>query len=285
MDRVVITIHPTLSDEGLLSVADAMQQVLDSMRLFEDAQSTLGNPNEGFEWKLEKASTNSPFMIVAVAQPLNPTVDVSASVRRVKDGVSEGIKNLLSRGVTAPWMTQGSLAVAASIFARNRNGIGETDIDFDFGNIISIRREQAEAGIRAIESINVMMLAQDIPARVSFGEIEGVMVAVGRYRNRPAIQIRTELYGFTWCRLPEVIVSQFGSEHSMAEVWEGKTVAVQGRLNYAVGGARIAFIDAVDVREIQAVPPINLEAVLDQNFTSGIDPHEYLEKLHEGQLG
>jgi len=285
MERVVITIHPTLSDEGLLSVADAMQQVLDSMRLFEDAQNSLGNPKEGFEWKLEKASTNSPFTVVAIAQPLNPSVDVTASVRRVKQGVSQGIRNLISHGQTVPWMTQGSLAVATCIFARNRNGIGETDIDFDQGNVVSIRREQADAGIRAIESINVMMLDQDIPARQSFGEIEGVMVAVGRYRNRPAIQIRTELYGFVWCSLQKSLIDQFGSEHAMSEVWEGKTIGVQGRVNYAIGGRKITFIEAFDIREIAAVPPLDLESVLDPNFTAGMDPHEYLEKLHEGQLG
>lgn len=285
MERIVITIHPALSEEGLLSVADAMQQVLDSMRLFEDAQNTLGDPLENFEWKLEKASTNSPLTIVAVAHPINPTVDISRSVRRVKEGVSDGLRNLISHGATAPWMTQGSLAVATNIFARSRNGIGETDIDLDSGDIISIRRADAEAGIRAIEGINVMMLTQDIPARQSFGEIEGIMVAVGRFRSRPAIQIRTELYGFVWCVLPHAVTERFGSEHSMAEVWQGKTIAVQGRLNYAVGGAKISFIDSVELREVAAAPPIDLESILDPNFTAGMDPVQYLEKLHEGQLG
>lgn len=284
MERVVITIHPTLSDEGLLSVADAMQQVLDYMRLFEDAQNALGNPNEGFQWKLEKASANSPFTVVALAEPMNPTVNISASVKRVKENVAGGIRDLITKGVTAPWMTQGSLAAATNVFARNRNGIGETDVEFDVGNVIQIRRHEAEAGIRAIESINVMMLDQDIPARQSFGEIEGVMVAVGRYRNRPALQIRTELYGFVWCALHKRMIEQFGSEHAMKEVWEGKTLGVQGRINYAVGGRKIT-IDAIDVREIVSMPPIDLESILDPNFTAGMDPHEYLEKLHEGELG
>jgi hypothetical protein len=285
MDRVVITIHPTVSDAGLLSVADAMQQVLDSMRLFEDAQTALGTPNESFEWKLEKASTNSPFTVVAIAQPVNHSVDISVAVSRVKQNVSDGIRDLIERGATAPWMTQGSVAIATNIFARNRNGIGETSIEFDVDNVVSIKRQQAEAGIRAIESINVMMLDQDIPARVSFGEIEGVMVAVGRYRNRPSLQIRTELYGFIWCPLQERLIDQFGSEHAMREVWDGKTIAVQGRINYAVGGRKIALIDTFDIREITAAPPLDLSTVLDPNFTSGMDPHEYLEKLHEGQLG
>ena len=67
MARVVITIHPTVSDERLLGVADAMQQVLDHIKLFEDAQQAMGDPHSRFEWKLERASTNTPFTVVAVA--------------------------------------------------------------------------------------------------------------------------------------------------------------------------------------------------------------------------
>lgn len=284
MARVVITIHPPLSDAGLLGVADAMQQVLNSMKLFEDAQAAMG-PLNFFAWKLEKASTNSPFTVVAVAQPLQPHVDIDAAVKEVKEEVSRGIRALFTTGSTARWMTQDSLAVAHSIFARTRNGIGETDIDFEDGNVVSIKREQADAGIEAIAGINVMMLDQDISARQSFGEIDGVMVAVGRYRNRPAIQIRTDLYGFIWCALPRNVIEQFGSQHSMSEVWEGKTLGIQGRLNYAAGGSKITFIDAIEVREIVAAPRLDLSAVLDPNFTAGMDPHEYIEKLHEGELG
>ncbi|HLH11569.1 MAG TPA: hypothetical protein VKV77_06800 [Methylovirgula sp.] len=284
MDRIVITIHPAPSDEGLLSVADAMQQVLDSMKLFEDAQSSLGNPRESFAWKLERASANSPFTVVAIAQPLNPTVDISSAVRRVKAEVSEGLRNLITHGSTSPWMTQDSLSAARSLFARNRNGIGETAIDFEDGEVLSIDRTQAAAGIQAIAGINVMVLDQDLPARQSFGEIEGVMVAAGRYRNRAAIQIKNELYGFVWCALSKSLIARFGSEHSMAEIWEGKTVGVQGRLSYANGG-KLTFIDALDLREISAAPRVDLSSTLDPNFTAGMDPHEYLEKLHEGQIG
>jgi hypothetical protein len=42
-------------------------------------------------------------------------------------------------------------------------------------------------------------------------------------------------------------------------------------------------IDAEDVRQID-VPPFDLDAILDPDFTAGLDPVEYLEKLHEGDL-
>jgi hypothetical protein len=283
MDRVVITIHPTVSDERLLTVADAMQQVLDHIKLFEDAQQAMGDPRTRFEWRLEKASTNSPFTVVAVAQAVDPAVDVSAAVKRVKADVSYGLRSLMTRGVPPQWMTQGSFAVAKNIFARNLNGIGETDIDFDEGDVLSIKTDQANAGISALEALNVMAFEQELAPRLSFGEIEGVMLAAGRYRNREAIQIRNEMYGFIWCTLSKELIAKFGDEHSMSDIWKGKTLGVYGRLNYAAGG-KLATIDAMDVREIEAAPLVNLEAILDPDFTAGMDPHEYLERLHEGQL-
>lgn len=284
MARVVITIHPTVSDEKLLSVADAMQQVLDHIKLFEDAQQAMGDPHTRFEWKLEKASTNTPFTVVAVAQAVDPAVDISAAVSRVKSDVAHGLRSLMKREQPPRWMTQGSFAVAKSIFARNLNGIGETDIEFDEGEIVSITPDYASVGITALEALNVMAFEQELVPRISFGEIEGVMLAAGRYRNREAIQIRNEMYGFIWCTLSQDLIEKFGDEHSMSDIWKGKTIGVHGRLNYLAGG-KLATIEAMDVREIEAAPLVDLEAILDPDFTAGMDPHEYLERLHEGHLG
>lgn len=123
----------------------------------------------------------------------------------------------------------------------------------------------------------------ELGERISFGEISGQMVAAGRYRNRPAIQIRAEPYGFIWCQLSETVIDKFVSEHKMADVWEGRTIGVEGRLFYASGG-KLSKIEVTSIREIYAVPPIDLDSVLDPTFTAGLDPADYLEKLHEGEL-
>ena len=153
MNRVVITIRPAFSDDALLSVSDAMLQVLDSLRLLQNAQLTMGDPHDRFDWKLERAFTSGSFTIVAVALPMNPSIDISGAVERTKAHVSRGIKSLIVDGVTAPWMTQESLSIVRSIFARNQNGIGETTIDFGGAEILSIDRQQAEAGSRAVAHI------------------------------------------------------------------------------------------------------------------------------------
>lgn len=286
MDRIVITIRAAPSEDGLLRVADAMQQVIDAITLLVQAERALVPPHDAFEWRLERASTASPFTVVAVAEPIHPAADIAPQVRLVKAEVSKGLRNFIMRGEAPGWMDAESIKVAQSIFARNQNGVGETDIDFEpdskIHDIISIDRNVAEAGTRAVAAINPLDVDTDLPRRESFGEIEGVMVAAGRYRNKPAIQIHTELYGFVWGTLTTSVIQQFGTETRVAEVWEGKRIGVRGRLSYVSG--KLKHIDVIDIREITSAPPIDLDSILDPEFTSGMDPSEYLDKLHEGEL-
>jgi hypothetical protein len=282
-NRLVITIRPQPSDDGRLQVREAFQQVLGALELFEQAQRSFGDLRASFVWRLEKASTESPFTIVAVADPVDPAIDVTSQVARVKATVASGVHDLIRRGERPSWLERGTVPVMREMFVRNLNGIASTEIDFEAPAIesISIDRAQASAGLRAVEAINPMD-ATDIPERIAYGEIEGQMLAAGLYSRRPAIQIRTDLYDFVWCVLSDELVAQFGGEHRLVEVWEGKTVGVTGRLHYLSGG-RLNRIDAERMRAIEA-PPFDLQAILDPDFTAGLDPMEYLEKLHEGDL-
>ena len=102
MNHLVITIHPSPSDEGLLRVSDAMQQVIDALRVLEQAERALVSPQESFEWRLERASAGSALTVVAVAKPINPIVDVTPHVTRVKAEGSRGMRDFISRGVPPP---------------------------------------------------------------------------------------------------------------------------------------------------------------------------------------
>lgn len=285
MDRIVIKISPTLSGDQLLRVTDAMLQVIDALKLFDEAERGLGSPHNAFEWRLERASTASPFTVTALAEPIDPGVDISTHVRKLKTTVSNGLQDLIKRGKIPDWMDLGPSSPARSFLERNRNGIGSTEIDFDVEEErISIDSVRADAGIRVIAARTVIDVSADLIDREAFGEIEGVMVAAGRFRNQPAIQIRSELYGFVWCTLSKKIVEKFGSEHAMRDVWEGKTIGAQGVISYPAGGKKPPRIAANEIREIPITPLIDLDSVLDPDFTSGLSPSEYLYQLHEGEL-
>jgi hypothetical protein len=170
MEHLVITIHPAPSDEGLLRVSDAMQQVMDALNLFEEAKRAIASPRESFEWRLERASTNSPFTVVAVAEAMDPTADVSAQVRRVKSEVSSGIRKLIQDRQPSWWMGPEAIKLAQSIFARTQNGIGSTEIEFEPTEKIAIDRTEADAGIKAIKGINAINKVNTLE-QPAFGQV------------------------------------------------------------------------------------------------------------------
>jgi len=284
MERIKITIHPAPSDQQLLRVSDAMQQVIDYFRLLEMAGQGLASPNGLFDWRLERASTNSPLEIVGVAQPRNPVANISPQIQKIKSEFVSGMSKLIHEKELAPWMDLNSLRVARSVFMRTKNGVDSTVMELGPNDIFVIDKNQADAGIAAIDAIGAVTLVDEIQDRFAWGEIEGVMLAAGRYYNSPAIQIRNDLYGLVWCLLSKNLVEQFGETHSMNDVWKGKTLGIEGRLFYFSGGKKISRIEAVDIREIEDAPLIDLNSVLDPSFTAGLQPNEYLRRLHEGDL-
>lgn len=284
MERLKITVHPLSSDAELLRVADAMQQVIDYFKLIQEAEHAIASPEESFEWRLESASANSPFTVVAVAEGYNPTINVDAHARKVKSEFASGMRRLIKDRELPYWMSPDGLVIAKSIFTRMQSGISNTEVEIATGERFTIDRQEAEDGIRAIAGVSAINVdGTDIGERIAYGEIEGQMVAAGRYWNSPAIQIRSDQYGFVWCRLAKELIERFGGEHKMNEIWEGKTVGVEGRLIYVAGG-KLSRIEAKNIREIISATAIDLDSVLDPNFTSGLDPVEYLNKLHQGEL-
>lgn len=109
------------------------------------------------------------------------------------------------------------------------------------------------------------------------------MVAVGRHYNRPAFQIITPLYGAVWCVIPESLVEQLGGEQTLGDVWKGKRVIAYGRLAFQKEG-RVGRMEVQSFRE-KEVPALDLASILDPDFTAGLDPVSYLDRLHGGDLG
>ena len=97
-DKIVVIVEPTSPSERL-DIADAFQQVLDYLRLVELAASEEAD----FDWKLERASTNSPFTVVAYT-PVGSIAaknqqSLAVAQRRTEDGLRD-----LAAGKVPPWM-------------------------------------------------------------------------------------------------------------------------------------------------------------------------------------
>jgi len=136
----------------------------------------------------------------------------------------------------------------------------------------------------AVESLAaVSEIPEDIPERLAYGDINGQLISVGRYYRKPAFQVLNNLYGSVWCVVARNLMDELGDESTIKDVWEGKSVIVSGVLHYGPGG-KLRWLDAHSLRGV-ARPVISLDSVLDPDFTAGMDPVDYLDKLHEGELG
>lgn len=278
--QIVITVTPDEHHDGLLKVEDALLQVLAFLRVAEEGKESLGRVHEDFEWRLYSATTNSPFTVIATAIPINPTVDVTEHVIAVKSLTSRTFSQISIGEAPPGWLKPDGVAAVRGFFKRNTNGIAETTVDMPSVGTFVVDKATAANVVPALEP---SYLQTDIPARVAHGEIEGRLVAVGRFYKRPALNIRTSLYGAVWCVLADRLVDLWGDEQRISSIWKGKRVIVYGRLFYATGG-KLTRVEADNVRE-RDVPKINLDKILDPDFTAGLDPVEYLAQMHEGKFG
>jgi hypothetical protein len=259
-----------------------MQQVLDLIALHDEARNALARPLEAFEWRLERATTNSPFEITALADPLDKTADVSGYVREVTREFSSGLNRLVGQGDPAWWMGPDFFEVATRVFRRNQNGIAVTTLQTDNSAPLRIDRQHADNAIRAIEAAAPLTIEGPGLSR-SWGEIQGVIINAGYYYRAPALRLFSEQYGLVWCRVSKTVAESFGRQETLDDLWKGKTVGVEGDLVFAASG-KLREIVTSSVREIAGAPRIDIDSIVDPNFTSGLDPVEYLRRLHEGEL-
>ena len=281
-ERVTITIEPDPSEDGLLKVGDALKQVLDYFLVARDAQVSAGRPHEAFTWRLESASTNTPFTVVAVAEAHDPSVDITAAAVEVKRATAQAFRSGVEGGPPPEWISQEGRTAFWSFFERHRNGVSHTTLDFgdDLGQV-SVDAETARSVYEEFEAARIA--PPTLPQRTAYGELEGRLIHVGQHYRNPAIRILNSMYGEVWCVIAPELIDELGGTQTLADVWRGKAVVVSGRFEYSEGG-NLSRVVVESMRE-KRVPQLDLGSVLDPDFTAGLDPVEYLSRLHEGELG
>ena len=280
--RVTITIEPDPSEDGLLKVDDALKQVLDYFLVARDAQLAAGRPHEAFDWRLESATTNSPFVVVAVAEAHDPSADITAAAVEVKRATAQAFRSGVEGGQPPEWISQEGRAAFWSFFERHRNGVSRTTLDFggDLGQV-SVDAETARSAREGFEAMQTA--PPSLPRRTAYGELEGRLIHGGQHYRKPAIRILNSMYGEVWCVIEPELIDELGGAQTLADVWHGKAVIVTGRFDYSEDG-NLSRVTVESIRE-KRVPQLDLSSILDPDFTAGLDPIEYLSRLHEGDLG
>lgn len=278
-ERVTVTIRASGTHIDVLTVQDAMRQVLDIFDLLEsDKDGTV-------KWKLVHATTNSPFRLQGEAVSFEPTVDVSVIARTQKLAVAAGLREAAQGRFPDAWADSRRIAIAKRLFNRNLNGIGATLMDFEDGAPpIAVTPVVAKAAVRALERRPTDNLYDLVAPKQEVGSIEGTLSELSTHWNHPAVRIidaRTKAE--VWCRLSADLRNRFADKATFADIWEHKRVIVRGRLRYDEAGA-LSYVLATDIEKLEP-KAISVDAIVDRDFSSGLSVVDYLDRFRDGSLG
>lgn len=284
-ERITIIVEPSLGHGDVLTVQDAMRQVLDFIEVVSAATSDDVRSKVG--WKLLSATTNSPFTAVAEAfstDPDWPVVDQYA--REAKSRTDTAFKVVSESGELPDWVAGGARSQIERIFKRNMNGVGRTSCRFedDAPPIVIVER-------RARQTLDKMERAEALKKSAKpdwsgeeLGSIDGHVVEATTHYGKPALRIRDRLTDEKIiCLIPPEISENVGKEHDWRDVWGGQRVQVSGRIKRGADG-EISLITAENVDVIQPTK-IVLNEIDDPNITGGKGIREYLDELWSGAVG
>ena len=285
--NVVITIHPANADSDQLTVRDAMEHVLDMLALLRLAEEP-GEPQEELVWRLSSASTNSPFAVEIEASAKKPALAIDRRAAKTAKRCGAALSAFVSGDTTTvpSWVRAETLDVAQRLALRNMNGIGRTDINLGAKSApIVIGHREARAAVETIERVRREANAdREDFAHSAIGSIEGQIVSAATYNNMPAIRVLERVSGQeVVCVIPQEIEDRIGRDHSLAEVWRGQHVLIEGTIRYKEDG-EIRLVTASDLQRSGA-HDVTLQQVRDARFTGGLSPAEYLDRLRDGTLG
>jgi hypothetical protein len=271
-ERIKITVRPSGSHPDVLTIEDAMQQVLDVFEMIDKMP--------GVEWKLVNASTNSPLQVEAEAVSFEPSVDVTVVARAQKQQLARNLRQI-TRG-EPPVDPDFKVHVARKIMARNLNGVGTTEIELD-SEPITVTPRVAKSALDVLAN-KPPTLFDIVGARDEIGSVEGTLSDVGTHYNVPAAKILdTRTKKEVWCRLSDSLQGELQDKATYKDVWEHRRVLVSGRVKFDKNGD-ILYVVATDMRRIEP-REVSLDALRDPDFTGGLPIGEYLDRFRDGTLG
>ena len=250
--KIAITVHPAAADAGSLTVADAMRQVLDLIEVLTRIDTAEGSAGK-IVWRLESASSNSPFTIITRAESPDPTLSVTLEANRVTDTFLCAIEGLIRDDHKSEVLDAEATRALERIFKRNLNGIGQTDIavvDSDAPPILIVP-QRAQRGLITLERAELEEIEPNL-SRSEYGAREGEVAGLIRYHGAPALLVRDWITGDKFTAvLTGALAKRLGPEHRWNEAWEGRRVLISGDLHYDASG----HVRRVDAEEVAPISP------------------------------
>lgn len=264
------------------TVEDLLDQVRDYFEILKGVeQAVAGDGANAIEWRVTKASTNSPISFEVEAYARDFAVNIDRRVEIVARQTAMGLAQLEESGERPPYFTDAVLARAERIFERVTNGLDKTVVDY--GPDLPVMDLTPQIARRAAANVNTA-LRPDLKPYEEIGSIEGYIDSIEKDGwGKPIVRIRLRLNG----EIIKCVVSGQAlaalEEHQIRDVYRGKRVQAYGKLKYrGLGLLRDAEVFELRfLRERGELPDI--EDIQDENFTGGLSTEEYLARLRNGE--
>ncbi len=282
VQQVTIRITPSGPDSNILSVKEAMEQVLDAISFFGKAEAHVSSKHE-IVWRLVSISKNSPFTLVAEPFGKDPSENVSEVAEAVVKACYAVLRSVFIKGPIPEWFQGTTVKPIENIIKRNLNGIGTTE--FNFGgkySAIIVSHKTATEGQNRLEISRLQSAPEDL-TRKEHGSIEGQVLSVGSYYNKPVVVIKERLLGVdVKCIIQKELIEKIGENQNWEDVWVARRVLVEGVISYDEEGIP-RFVDANLISRITPAT-VDLSASPYKGVLQRKSPTEYLDLLREGAL-
>lgn len=285
-NTVRLIIYPSGTDGDTLTVSDAMQQVLDHFTLLARAEARDPATNAKVVWRLERATTNSPFTIEATAVSSNPEVSVARQAFQARRTLANDLARLYRGEAKPEWFDDVAEGAVRRIIERSLNEIGRTDFvaDVDSPPIVLDQRTARRAqGYLDIIKAKEIAEAED-HSRKEYGAVEGQLDSLRPFNNKPAIMLRERLSGrVVPCVLSRDLAQSIGQQHQWIEVWSNRRVTVSGLCHYDKDG----LLRRIDAQEVDRHTPrdVPISDIRDPNFSRGLTPQQHLRRAWGDENG
>lgn len=261
-------------NNGLLTVQDAMQQVLDSIELL--TASAVDDARPKLRWRLVSATMNSPFKTVAEAVSANPTEwpDIDLDAHQAKMRYDELLSAVLEYRALPDWTTSSTMKRLKALLERNVNGVSQTDVVLlDNKPPLKLVTDRAEAALEVISHSE--FAAEHWPSK-NLGSIEGNVIETIKHYGKPAFKLLHRISGEKiLCVIPNDRVEQIGTEHNWGEVWTDQRCIVSGTIERKATG-KIAQLTVDEIHPV-TVGEVDIDNIADP--TGGQSPQRHLADL------
>ncbi len=239
--KIKFTVEPSEDHDDVLTIQDAFEQAIDFFDLLTD------EADKNVVWKLQMASTNSPFTCEGEPVDVRTWAGAHATVAERVSVVERNLARIASGMDFDETFPKEKVETARKLVRRNTNGIGKTIAQFREEEIpLEITQEVAvnyfERVLRPTDSLHSYLFSGT--SRQEHGSVEGRIAEIGTDYDAPAICVVESKSGRKiWCRVDLQTAGRMGSDIRAGDAWDHRRVRVRGVLNYDAHGKTTRLVE------------------------------------------